>query len=537
MGLINYIKSLTPKVKVILSCAAVLLIAAIVCIAVFARKGYVAKTMRLLRFEGTVSIEDGMGGSKPVTNNIRFQSGNALNTGADGIASVGLDDTKIITLQNDSRAEFQKKGKRLELKLTKGAVFFNVTEKLKADETFEIKTSTMTAGIRGTSGMIYFDTADGGRESLVVTDGVVEISATNPVTGETKTARVEGGNKIKVYLFNDRTEDSVEFELDAVTEDNLDSFALQNIADNDELMDRVAAYTGWDKEKLKKAIKDLDTENTQDPSETPTPVPTEETTEDESAPTPAPVTSPTFTPTPSPEPTITPVPTPTNKPASAPKATNTPTSTPTPTPTVNPEPTVPSGYQKLAVGWGEKFEGRTIYMCSDSNSNYLGYFDGSWVKLIFERGPIANDGGSHTDYYKFESNGEIYYSVHYKAQQHFATHTPTSTVTSTPTNTPTSTPTNTPTSTPTCTPTDIPGPAIPDGYYRDMERWGIVQNGRTIYIMSPIPDPDAVMVRRTFYGYVDGAWQRLLYSTDNGMTYLKITEGSQAGQAYYIFPD
>ena len=292
MGLINSIKSLTPKVKVILSCAAVLLIAAIVCIAVFARKRYLANTMRLLRFEGTVNIEDGRGGSKPVTGNIRFQSGDSLNTGADGIASVGLDDTKIVTLQNDSRAEFQKIGKRLELKLTRGAVFFNVTEKLKADETFEIKTSTMTAGIRGTSGMIYFDTADGGRESIVVTDGVVEISATNPVTGETKTARVEGGNKIKVFLYNDRTEDSVRFEMDPVTEDNLEDFALRNIAANEELLNRVAAYTGWDKDKLKKAIKDLEDENIQGPSETPTPVPAEETTEEVQTPMPTPVSSP-----------------------------------------------------------------------------------------------------------------------------------------------------------------------------------------------------------------------------------------------------
>ena len=139
MGLITNIKSLTPKVKVILVCAAVLLIAAIVCIAMSARKGYLAKTMRLLHFEGSVNIEDGRGEAKPVTNNIRFQSGDALSTGSDGIASVGLDDTKIVTLQNDSRAEFQKSGKRLELKLTSGAVFFNVTEKLKADETFEIR--------------------------------------------------------------------------------------------------------------------------------------------------------------------------------------------------------------------------------------------------------------------------------------------------------------------------------------------------------------------------------------------------------------
>ncbi len=341
MGLINHIKSLTPKVKVIIVCAAVLLIAAIVCIAMSARKGYLAKTMRLLHFEGSVNIEDGRGEAKPVTNNIRFQSGDALSTGSDGIASVGLDDTKIVTLQNDSRAEFQKSGKRLELKLTSGAVFFNVTEKLKADETFEIKTSTMTAGIRGTSGMIYFDTADGGRESIVVTDGVVEISATNPVTGETKTARVEGGKKIKVYLYNDKSEDSVAFEEEAVTEENIDDFVLKNIAENDELLTRVAAYTGWDKDKLKKAIKDLEAENTQDPSETPTPVPAEETTEEVNSPTPTPVTSPTDSVTPPPPPTVAP-PTetpPTPSPSPKPKP---PTNTPTPRkPTLKPPTNTP----------------------------------------------------------------------------------------------------------------------------------------------------------------------------------------------------
>ena len=433
MGLITNIKSLTPKVKVIMVCAAVLLIAAIVCIAMSARKGYLAKTMRLLHFEGSVNIEDGRGEAKPVTNNIRFQSGDALSTGSDGIASVGLDDTKIVTLQNDSRAEFQKSGKRLELKLTSGAVFFNVTEKLKADETFEIKTSTMTAGIRGTSGMIYFDTADGGRESIVVTDGVVEISATNPVTGETKTARVEGGKKIKVYLYNDKSEDSVAFEEEAVTEENIDDFALKNIAENDELLTRVAAYTGWDKDKLKKAIKDLEAENTQDPSETPTPVPAEETTEEETTPTPTPVPSPSITPPPTPEPTAiptiapptpspkpkptnTPKPkvtvtvaptdgpieessatssnTPTNTPTSTPTntPTSTPTNTPTSTPTNTPTPTdvpgpeyMPSGYSSAnGVPWDYEYNGEKKYICTDG-THYLGYENHRWIELTRER--------------------------------------------------------------------------------------------------------------------------------------------------------
>ena len=185
------------------------------------QNGYQATNMRLLHSEGTVTIENAKGGTKPVSENLKFQSGDAVSTGTDGVVSVGLDDTKIVTLENNSRAEFIQNGKNLELKLTKGAVFFNVTQKLRDDEKFEIKTATMTAGIRGTSGYVYYDENAGGKETITLTDGSVEISATNPDTGETKTARLEAGNKLTVYLFSGRIEDSVEFQIDEIDEYDL----------------------------------------------------------------------------------------------------------------------------------------------------------------------------------------------------------------------------------------------------------------------------------------------------------------------------
>ncbi len=198
MALTDVFKKFSKTTKIIIAAGALaVIVAAVLCI-VFAGKGYTATTMRLLQVEGTVNLEDSKGGVKPVSNNLRFQSGDALSTGADGLASVGLDNTKIITLQNESRAEFMKKRKQLELKLTKGAIFFNVTEKLRADEKFEIKTSTMTAGIRGTSGMVYYDLADAGRESLLITDGAGEVTAQNPTTGEIKKAMVKAGQSVKV---------------------------------------------------------------------------------------------------------------------------------------------------------------------------------------------------------------------------------------------------------------------------------------------------------------------------------------------------
>lgn len=250
-------KNSKQKIIIIALSVAVIAAVAVVVGVLLTRNNLLARTMRLLRAEGTVSIEDQKGSAKPITENSRFQSGDSVSTGADGIATVGLDDTKIVTLNNDSKAEFVKNGKQLELKLLKGAVFFNVTEKLRSDEKFEIKTSTMTAGIRGTSGVVYYDEANGNNETIAVTDGAVEISATDPLTKETKTARVEGGQQLKVIL---SSSDGQGFELiveEFVLED-LSEFTLGLIAEDDELIARICDFNGWDPEKLKKTLKDLD---------------------------------------------------------------------------------------------------------------------------------------------------------------------------------------------------------------------------------------------------------------------------------------
>ena len=346
MSLVNKIRSLSKTEKIVISSiAAVVVIAIVAGIIFFVNSKYLATTMRLLRVEGTVNIEDSSGSSKPVIDNIRFQSGDALNTGSDGLASVGLDDTKIVTLENDSRAEFYKSNKQLELKLTKGALFFEVTEKLADDETYEIKTSNMSVGIRGTSGYVYYD--ENGLESLIITDGVVKVSAYNPETGETKTVEVRGGEKITCYLYSDKTEDhdTIEFELTKLSEEDLPYFPLKMLIENEHLLDKVCEYTGWDKEKLRALF-----ESFFDPKE-PTPTPDEEETITETptlTPTDKPIPTVTLTPTPS----ITAAPSASASPSAAPGATTTPASTPSsgsqtvPTVTSTPKPTTtttPSG--------------------------------------------------------------------------------------------------------------------------------------------------------------------------------------------------
>ena len=368
---------MNPKIKIgiIAGIAVVVIAVAVVCI-VFARNGYLATTMRLLRIEGTVNLEDSKGSSKPVVENLRFQSGDALNTGADGLATIGLDDAKIVTLDHNSRAEFKKKKNQLELNLTKGALFFNVTEKLKSDEKFDIKTSTMTAGIRGTSGIVYYDEADDLRETIAITDGVVEISATNPETGETRTAKVEAGKQLKVYLYSNRPGESVQFEIFDIKEEDLGKFTVGLISDNDELIKKICDYTGWDPDKLKKILKGLSVEPT-DPTEPTVPTDPEVPTE------PTKPTDPTNEDPPT-EPTSTT--TAKKKNTTKKKKTTTKKTTTTKKKKKSSGLTPPSGYSKYI--WGVSFEGSKVYIAK-KGSSFKGYIGGKWVTLnqsIMEEG-------------------------------------------------------------------------------------------------------------------------------------------------------
>lgn len=251
---INLPKNLTFGMKLLYALLGVAIIIVIVCVIIFNRSNYLAKTMKLVRAEGTVRIEKEGGKLKPISKNSRFESGEALFTGLDGLATVSLDDKKFVTLQPDSRVEFSKVNKQLGLKLTKGGMFFEVTEKLKDGEIFEIKTSTMTAGIKGTSG--YFCLDVDGNETLTVTDGKLIISAVNPETGERKYAEVSGGQRITVYLYSETTKEHDTIELDVVDigEEDLEDFTLKMLGNDERLLTKVCEYTGWNRDKLKELI-------------------------------------------------------------------------------------------------------------------------------------------------------------------------------------------------------------------------------------------------------------------------------------------
>ncbi len=233
----------SKKKKIILIVAIALILIAGILLFLWWRSRITATTMRILRIEGTVTLEDG-GKEKTITTNLRLSSGNALSTAIKSLVSIGLDEVKIVTLDENSRAVFNQSGRKLELDLTDGSLFFEVQKPLEDDESFDISTSTMVVGIRGTSGWV---SVDGEHESLIVTDGVVHVIGTNPVTGEVKEIDVKAGQRINVYLYNDRTVDSIMFEVVEITERDLPEFVLERLRENRELLEKVCRETGWDK--------------------------------------------------------------------------------------------------------------------------------------------------------------------------------------------------------------------------------------------------------------------------------------------------
>ena len=339
MNLVKKWSSLSKMWKILsIAIPSVVIIGAIVLIIVLSN-GLTATTMRLLRVEGTVTLEDAAGAQREIVNSMRFDSGDAISTGAASLASIQLDDHKIVTLEENSRAEFTKARNMLELNLTSGGLFFDVNQPLAEDESFDIRTATMTVGIRGTSGYISVDSE--GIATLILTSGHVHITGVNPTTGETKQLDVNPGYQVRVFLFNNRTVGSVDFVLEEITEDMLNQFILQRLGEDKTLRLTVCAACGWSEDLILElggfSVEVDETEETEE-SETSEETTTATTTSETEETTTSASTSATEAAAGNGGGGVTNTPTPTATATPTPRATSTPTPRPshTPTPTQAP---------------------------------------------------------------------------------------------------------------------------------------------------------------------------------------------------------
>ncbi|MBO7362946.1 MAG: FecR domain-containing protein, partial [Lachnospiraceae bacterium] len=167
-----------------------------------------AVTIRLSDYTGEISLTDKTGKDIPVSEDKKLTDGNTLSTYEESKARVLLDENRMVTIMELSSATFSGKGKKLVLELTEGSLFFNIEKPLGDDESFEISTSTMIVGIRGTSGFISTD--ENGNEVLYMTSGKVSVTVTDPGSDDDETEKVKAGEKLTVIITEDGIDTVIE---------------------------------------------------------------------------------------------------------------------------------------------------------------------------------------------------------------------------------------------------------------------------------------------------------------------------------------
>lgn len=155
-----------------------------------------ASSMRLMQTEGNVTLTDQNGAKLALRNRMRLYSGCGISTEKESRAGILLDDAKAVTIAESSAAVISQEGKKLEIAVNSGKMFFEVSKPLESDESFEIRTSTMVLGIRGTSGCVE---AISDSETLVtLITGHAEITC---FAGDVVT--IEAGQQVRIVKNTD----------------------------------------------------------------------------------------------------------------------------------------------------------------------------------------------------------------------------------------------------------------------------------------------------------------------------------------------
>ena len=213
--------------------------------------GNTATTMRLAKTQGTVAVTNATGKKVKQTSNMKLYNGYKLKTGAKSYAWISLDNTKVAKLDANSVVSVQKTGQKLTLYLSSGNIFFNVKEKLSGGESFHIKTSTMTTGIRGTSGCVRVINPRVSEIHLLT--GRIEVFAEHPELHLTKSEVLTAGTMATSLIDQEAmalTGEQVEIIVKELDEHTVCGNCATEVAEDPVLQERIEAETDLDVEEI-----------------------------------------------------------------------------------------------------------------------------------------------------------------------------------------------------------------------------------------------------------------------------------------------
>ena len=210
--------------------------------AAFAAEKAKAASFRLEKAEGIVEITGSNGKNISPSEGMLFYSGDVIHTSAKSYAYISLDDSKLLKIDELSQAVVKKSGKKLEIVLEEGALYFEVNEKLSDAETMTIGTSTISLSIRGTAGVVRKRNMTGSVQDTVwLLDGQIELEGKGNAAGRPPIT-VWGGERI------DYVENSGQWKRDLIAIMDIPGFADVEMRKNSVLMQKILSDSGLDSE-------------------------------------------------------------------------------------------------------------------------------------------------------------------------------------------------------------------------------------------------------------------------------------------------
>lgn len=203
------------------------------------RRSARATSMHLRKTEGSVSVEDDEGKDLKPQKDMGLYDGYQVGTERDSFAWIDLDKTKLVKLDERSRVEIQRKKDDLELTVSKGSLFFNITKPLDEDESLNISTSTMVVGIRGTCGWVQVESKQ--ELNVYILEGTVECTVTSK-DGKVISTSVTAGEKARIT----REDEAADIRVERVSQDELPEFVLEELEDNNDLCQAIQEASGLD---------------------------------------------------------------------------------------------------------------------------------------------------------------------------------------------------------------------------------------------------------------------------------------------------
>lgn len=204
---------------------------------------YSSKIITLEKQAGDTSIENSSGKILDLRDSSKMYNGYKAYT-SEGYIWIALDDNGVLKMDMDTEIKIEKNGNDLEVLLISGEVFFNISESFEEDETFTIRTSTMTTGIRGTSGIVSTETlADTNTEfSMKLLEGSVELTYLVDNATETHLAsELVAGQQFTLSATDETEEDILISALTDLEVSDVNGFVAIEIKESQALQEKIAS--------------------------------------------------------------------------------------------------------------------------------------------------------------------------------------------------------------------------------------------------------------------------------------------------------